>query len=141
MQTLSKTIKVIGMIVRHVLPVKPKLVRRPLNELINFSFRHLLFDSAKLNGQCLISSPEDMVKPVDLPEEAFQQNWDWNAANDTAEKCKHRFIVSDMLTRTMDYKRRLELFMKVLVAVTKATNPVAIDSLPSMKIVNPASLI
>lgn len=100
-----------------------------------YVFPEFEFDmaGATVHGQCVIFGSEDMVEPVSLPEESFQQNWHWEEANETARNCEFGLIVSDMLTRTMNYQRRLDLFMKVLVAVTKATNPQAIFSNPSKK--------
>lgn len=108
-----------------------------------YIFPEFEFDmaGARVHGQCVISGSEDMVEPVSLPEEAFQQNWHWEEANETARNCKFGLIVSDMLTRTMNYQQRLDLFMKVLVAVTKATNPHAIYCITSKKLLNPDKLV
>ena len=72
--------------------------------------------------QCAIL-PLDDKPSLDLPEEVFQQNWHWQEANDSARACKYAILLSDLLTRTLDYKRRVDLFMPFLVAVTKLPSP------------------
>lgn len=78
---------------------------------------------------------------AELPEVAFQQNWHWDSANETAKKCKYEVLVTDMLSRTLPYKQRLKLIMNFLVAVVKALDPDVVYSMPGQKIINPQELI
>jgi hypothetical protein len=78
---------------------------------------------------------------VTLPDVAFQQNWHWENANETARKCKYEVLVTDLLSRTLPYKQRLNIIMNFLVAVSKALNPDAIYSIPAQKIIDPQQLI
>lgn len=94
-----------------------------------------------ISAQCSIFIPDDTNAKAEISEEAFQQNWHWFEANETAEKCKYEILVTDFMTKTMDYKTRLDLFMNFLVAVTKATNPQVVYSVSSQKLIDPLSLI
>ena len=93
-----------------------------------------------ISAQCTIFVPDTNSK-AEISAEAFQQNWHWTNANETARQCKYEILVSDFMTRALDYKTRLDLFMNFLVAVTKATNPQVIYSVSSQKLIEPASLI
>lgn len=94
-----------------------------------------------ISAQCTIFIPGETNPEAEISEEAFQQNWHWAEANETAKKCEYEILVSDFMTRTLDYKKRLDLFMNFLVAVTKATNPQVIYSITSQKLIDPISLI
>jgi len=92
-------------------------------------------------GQCAIIVPENDKSSIEIPEEAFQQNWHWKNANESAKGCKYALLVSVLLTRTLDYKQRVELFIKFLVAVTKATNPQVIYSYSAKKLIDPVQFV
>lgn len=108
-----------------------------------FSFPDFTLEAAEatLTAQCTIIEAETKSKKVELPEVAFQQNWHWLEASDMAKKCTHEILVSDLMSKTLSYKRRLHLYMCFYVAVCKATNPKAIYSLSAQKLINPADLI
>lgn len=92
-------------------------------------------------AQCTIFVPDDTNSKAEIADEAFQQNWHWKNANETASQCNYEILVSDFMTRTLDYKTRLNLFMNFLAAVTKATKPQVIYSVGSQKLIAPDSLI
>lgn len=92
-------------------------------------------------GQCAIIVPEDDNSSIKIPEEAFQQNWHWKNANESAKVCKYSIWVSDLLTRTLDYKQRVDLFIKFLLAVTKATKPQVIYSYSAKKLIEPVQFV
>jgi hypothetical protein len=96
---------------------------------------------AIIAAQCSIFVPADTNTKPEIGQEAFQQNWHWTEANQTVEKCRYEILVTDFMTRTLDYKTRLELFINFLVAVTKATNPQVVYSVNSQKLIDPLSLI
>lgn len=92
-------------------------------------------------AQCTIFVPDETNAKAEISESAFEQNWHWAEANETARKCKFEILVSDFMTTTLDYKTRVDLFIGFLVAVTKATNPQAVYSLSCQKMIEPTSLI
>lgn len=96
---------------------------------------------ATIPAQCTIFVPDETNSKAEISKEAFQQNWHWADANSTAEKCKYEILVSDFMTRTLDYKTRLDLFMNFLVAVTKATNPQVVYSVTSQKLIDPLHIV
>jgi hypothetical protein len=94
-----------------------------------------------ISAQCTILVPDETNTKVEISKDAFQQNWHWADATETTNKCKYEILVSDFMTRTMNYKTRLDLFMNFLVAVTKATKPQVIYSISSQKLIDPLHLI
>ena len=96
---------------------------------------------AKIPAQCLVAIPDEKYPDIEIPEVAFQQNWHWVEANDTTKSCKYELLVTDFMTRTLEYKQRLLLFMNFLVAVTKATSPQVVYSVYGQKLIKPLDLI
>jgi hypothetical protein len=92
-------------------------------------------------AQCLVCVPSEDHPEPDIPETAFQQNWHWDEANSKAKKCRYKLLVTDLLTRTLDYKQRLNMYMNFLTAVVKATNPDVVYSGCGQKLIKPATLI
>ncbi|QEC79749.1 DUF4261 domain-containing protein [Mucilaginibacter ginsenosidivorax] len=105
--------------------------------LFSFPGIKIEFADAIIDAQCVIAQNEN----ISLPETAFQQNWNWQEANDVAAECKYEVLVTDMLSRMLEYKQRVNWFMNFLVAVTRATKPDAVYSFHSQKIIKPADLI
>jgi hypothetical protein len=95
---------------------------------------------AKIPAQCLVAIPDEKYPDIEIPDVAFQQNWHWQEANDIAKTCKYELLVTDFMTRTLEYKQRLPLFMNFLIAVTKATNPQVIYSVYGQKLIKPNDL-
>ncbi|GAA4211157.1 hypothetical protein GCM10022289_39680 [Pedobacter jeongneungensis] len=91
-------------------------------------------------AQCTIMIPDQEEAEIDLPDAAFQQNWHWPEANQTAKNCTYEILVTDFMSRTLPYKERLNLFMDFLVAVIRVTQPNAVYSSPAQKILNPANI-
>ncbi|TGD82960.1 DUF4261 domain-containing protein [Hymenobacter wooponensis] len=99
------------------------------------------FTDGEVAAQCTIFFPDKDKAGVKMPEEALQQNWHWEEAAETAAACRYEVLLSDFMTRQLDYKSRLELFMQFLVAVTKATRPQAIHSVGAQKLIAPNDLM
>jgi len=95
---------------------------------------------AIIPAQCLVAIPDENHPDIQLPDVAFQQNWHWQEANDAATACKYELLVTDLMTRTLEYKQRLDLYINFLVAVTKATNPNVVYSVYGQKLINPIDL-
>lgn len=99
------------------------------------------FADATIPAQCTIMIPDQGKSEVELPDAAFQQNWHWPEANQIAKNCTYEILVTDLMSRTLPYKERLNIFMDFLVAVIKVTQPNAVYSSPGQKILNPTDII
>lgn len=112
------------------------------NSLIfSFSDHPIQFADATIPAQCTIMIPDQGKSEVELPDAAFQQNWHWQEANQIAKNCTYEILVTDLMSRTLPYKERLNIFMDFLVAVIKVTQPNAVYSSSAQKILNPTDII
>jgi hypothetical protein len=103
-----------------------------------YFFRDYLaeFKEGSLPAQCTIFRPE-VSEPAKYLEKAWQQLWHWREAKEETAKCKYELVVSDLMSRTLGYKQRNELFQKFVMAVSAALKPKAIYFPTSEKIVEP----
>ena len=99
------------------------------------------FEDGVIAAQCTIFRPNADNEKAEIAPEAFQQNWHWAEAEEAAAACRFEFLTSDFMSRTLDYKTRLTLFMEFLVAVTRSTSPQAVYSVAAQKIIEPDDLI
>src|SRR5690606_13400263 len=53
---------------------------------------------ATISAQCTIFVPDETNAKAEISQEAFQQNWHWSEANETAQKCNYEILVSDFMT-------------------------------------------
>ncbi|RYU76706.1 DUF4261 domain-containing protein [Hymenobacter persicinus] len=92
-------------------------------------------------AQCTIFFPDAGKVEAVVSPESFQQNWHWSEATKAAVACRYEVLLSDFMTRQLDYKSRLMLFMNFLTAVTKAMNPQVVYALGAQKLIAPADLV
>lgn len=67
----------------------------------------------------------------------FQQSWHWKDAENTVRNCHYEVLLTDMMSRGLKHKKRIEFFQKFVVGVTEALSPQAIYFSSSDKIVPP----
>lgn len=68
---------------------------------------------------------------------SFHQSWNWPGAMSVVEKCKYELLLTDILSRNLDYKLRLEFFQKYVASIVEAINPMAVWISNTDKIVEP----
>ncbi|MDF7811779.1 DUF4261 domain-containing protein [Hymenobacter sp. YC55] len=97
-------------------------------------------DGKQVPAQLMVAAAE---KPsgADYLAAALQQSWHWPEAATVVNACEHEVIVTDFLTRTLDYTVRVELFQKALDAFVRILNPQAIYFTTSDKVVEPAAYL
>ncbi|MBN9295708.1 MAG: DUF4261 domain-containing protein [Filimonas sp.] len=96
---------------------------------------------ATIPAQCTLLLPDAGKEEIILPPEALQQNWHWPEATTIAASCNYEVVVTDLMTRMLDYKNRAHLFINFLTAVSKALKPQAIYIASAQKLISPLSLI
>ena len=109
--------------------------------LFFFPDTKVVFTDGEVAAQCTIFFPAIDGAGVEIPAEALQQNWHWEQAAETVAACRYEVLLSDFMTRQLDYKARLELFMQFLAGVTRATRPQAIYSVGAQKLMAPNDLL
>lgn len=97
------------------------------------------FTDGAVAAQCAIFLPDD--KNAEIKQEAFQQNWHWQEAEAVARSCHYEVLLTDFMTRTLDYKVRFELFMNFVAAVIKATQPQIAYAVTTQKLLEPKALV
>ncbi|HEX8659625.1 MAG TPA: DUF4261 domain-containing protein [Hymenobacter sp.] len=95
---------------------------------------------SQIPAQCTIISPnEDNIKSK-IEAAILQQNWHWDKAAEVVEACKYEVLLSDFMTKGLNYKIRVDLFMNFLAAVTQVAEPQAIYSVCAEKIISPIDI-
>ncbi|QNE40300.1 DUF4261 domain-containing protein [Hymenobacter sp. NBH84] len=72
---------------------------------------------------------------------ALTQSWHWPEAADVIKTCKQECLVTDFMSRGLDYEKRVEYFQKFLSALIKATKPQAVYFTQSDKLVEPFAYV
>jgi hypothetical protein len=98
----------------------------------------VVLSDATIPAQCSIMVLADALN---VPQDALQQNWHWPEATAAVGECRYEVLVTDLMTRTLDYKTRHRLFMAFLAAVIRVTQPAVVYSLPAQKLIAPDLLL
>lgn len=109
------------------------------DDLISYIFEEIKIELADgvIPAQCIITKIEDQS----IPENAFQQNWHWENANESVIGCNYQLLLTDFMTIPLDYNIRTQLIVFVLVTITKLTNPDVIYSENGQKLISSTDLI
>lgn len=99
------------------------------------------FTDGAVAAQCAIFLPDDKSENAEIKEEAYQQNWHWQEAEVVARSCRYEILLTDFMTRTLDYKVRFKLFMNFVAAVTKVTQPQVVYAVTAQKLLAPKTLV
>lgn len=99
------------------------------------------FEDGNIAAQCTIFLPNADNEKAEIVPESFQQNWYWAEADEITATCRYEFLVSDFMSRTLDYKTRLILFIDFLVVVTRVVGPQAVYSVAAQKLIAPDDLV
>ena len=97
-------------------------------------------DGKQVPAQIMVAAAE-MPSGADYLAAALQQSWHWSEAATVVAACEHEVIVTDFLTRTLDYTVRVELFQKALDTFVRTLKPQAIYFTTSDKVVEPAAYL
>jgi hypothetical protein len=82
---------------------------------------------------------EQDKKGIDLTkfDNAFNQCWHWDKVRQIMSECSYQFSLTDILSRGLEYKKRVEYFQKFVDSIIEATNPQALYFKSSDKLVEP----
>jgi hypothetical protein len=108
--------------------------------LYSFPDYVISFADSKVCVQVFLTHTE---KGRDKPnvEEALQQSWSWREARQTVAPCRTSLLLSDFLSRGLEYRTRLELFQNALESVLTLAPCNAIHWIPSQQFVNPSAYL
>lgn len=99
------------------------------------------FAEGSIPAQATIFVPDE--NNIDFSElhNSFGQSWNWNGAEETVRKCSYEILLTDVMSRNMDYKERIEYFQKFVASIVSAMNPKAIWVRNSEMILEPADYL
>ncbi|MBH8558301.1 DUF4261 domain-containing protein [Hymenobacter negativus] len=109
--------------------------------IFSFPSIEVEFKDGSIPAQWTIMQPNAGNENAEVAPEALQQNWHWAEAAENAEACNYEVLVSDFMSRTLDYKIRLQLFMDFLVATTHSLHPQVVYLVAIQKLIAPEDLI
>jgi hypothetical protein len=125
-----------GIIINELASAYPG-VRGPDTEsvaLFSFPSIKVEFEEGSMPAQCTIMQPNAGSENAEVAPEALQQNWHWAEAAENVSACNYEVLVSDFMSRTLDYKLRLQLFMDFLTAATRVLQPQVVYPVAAQKL-------
>ena len=99
---------------------------------------HVKLGAATIPAQTLIAPSDKPLAPNNF-EAALGQTWEFAGARDAVAACSASVLVTDVMTSSLEYRARLDLFQDFLRGVLEAVPCAAIHWQPSGRIVDPAA--
>ena len=99
------------------------------------------FDEGSIPAQATIFVPDE--NKIDFSElhNSFGQSWSWTEAEETVRNCSYEILITDLMSRNLDYKERIEYFQKFVASIVSAMNPSAIWVRNSEMILKPTDFL
>jgi hypothetical protein len=69
--------------------------------------------------------------------EALEQSWRFEAAREVVAECRHSVVVTDLMSASLPYRQRLELFQAALAGVLETLGGAAIHWVPTQQVITP----
>src|SRR5262249_28983004 len=95
---------------------------------------------AMIAAQILVAPANEPLSPVHL-EAALQQSWRFPEARTAVERCAATVLVTDLMSSSLPYRDRLDMFTRSLLGVLELAPPDAIHWVPTQQIVNPRTYL
>lgn len=84
------------------------------------------FTEGKVPAQGTIFRPDREGIEIEQLRTSFHQSWNWNEAESVVNECNFEVLLTDIMSRNLDYKLRLEFFQKFVASVVEALQPDAV---------------
>lgn len=106
-----------------------------------FNDYEVKFSEGSIPAQATIFVPNE--NKIDFSElhNSFGQSWSWTEAEETVRKCSYEILLTDLMSRNLDYKKRIEYFQKFVVSIVSAMNPSAVWVRNSEMILKPTDFL
>ncbi|MEM6380215.1 MAG: DUF4261 domain-containing protein, partial [Bacteroidota bacterium] len=113
------------------------------NKLRQYFFKDykVKFKEGEIPVQGTIFIPDKKGIEIEKLESSFHQSWNWEAAESVVRTCEFEILLTDMMSRSLEYKLRLECFQKFVASVVEAMNPKAVWISNGEKIMNPEAYL
>ena len=106
-----------------------------------FNDYQVKFAEGSIPAQATIFIPDE--NKIDYSEltTSFRQSWNWPQAEETVKKCSYEILITDLMSRNLDYKERIEYFQKFASSIISAMNPSAVWVRNSEMILKPTDFL
>ena len=106
-----------------------------------FKDYELKFAEGNIPAQATIFVPDENKIDFSDLHNSFGQSWSWAEAEETVRKCSYEILLTDLMSRNLDYKERIEYFQKFVASIVTAMNPSAIWVRNSEMILKPTDFL
>lgn len=117
-----------------------KLGEKDNFHLYAFPDHTIEYTDGKVCAQVFLAYPDKDEEKLDI-KEALQQSWAWQEARETVATCRTSLLLTDMMSRGLEYKTRLNLFHNALESVLTIAPCKAIYWVASQQVVNPSAYL
>ncbi|WP_111685596.1 DUF4261 domain-containing protein [Winogradskyella tangerina] len=99
------------------------------------------FPEGSIPAQATIFVPDQNNIEFSELQNSFGQSWNWKEAEETVRKCSYEILLTDVMSRNMEYKERVEYFQKFVASIVTAMNPSAVWIRNSEMILEPTDYL
>lgn len=99
------------------------------------------FAEGSIPAQATIFLPDENKIDYSELNTSFRQSWNWSKAEETVKKCSYEVLITDLMSRNLDYKNRIEYFQKFISSIVSAMKPQAMWIQNSEVILNPIDFL
>lgn len=106
-----------------------------------FNDYEVKFAEGNIPAQAIIFIPDENKIEYSELNNSFEQSWNWKHAEETVKKCSYEILLTDLMSRNLDYKERVEYFQKFVAGIVSAMRPNAVWIRNSEVILEPNDFI
>ena len=99
------------------------------------------FAEGNIPAQATIFIPDENKIEYSELSNSFGQSWNWEHAEEAVKKCSYEILLTDLMSRNLDYKERVEYFQKFVAGIVSAMKPNAVWIRNSEVILEPNDFI
>ncbi len=99
------------------------------------------FPEGNIPAQATILLPNEHKVDYSELTTSCRQSWNWRKAEETVKKCSYEVLITDVMSRNLDHKLRIEYFQKFASSIVSAMKPAAVWVRNSEVILTPSDFI
>ncbi|WP_299189342.1 DUF4261 domain-containing protein [uncultured Aquimarina sp.] len=99
------------------------------------------FAEGNIPAQATILVPDKNKIDFSQLNNSFRQSWNWVQVEETVKECSYEILLTDLMSRNLDYKQRIEYFQKFVASIVSAMEPSAIWIRNSEVILKPTDFL
>lgn len=99
------------------------------------------FAEGNIPAQATIFIPDENKIDYSELNASFGQSWSWSQAEETVKKCSYELLLTDLMSRNLDYRERIEYFQKFVASIISAMEPSAVWIRNSEMVLKPTDFL